>query len=222
VSWSADQDPEAIAPRQDGRPARNLGAAIGVLGRDASTGISNTNRSHQRVRYASRVLTQGSRAANGGILRFPNPVDEVVARLVAAGVVALAGAAALTGTPWLFVPLALGFVLRVLFGPRVSPLALLVTRVVRPRLPVAPRYVPGPPKRFAQGIGAMLSIGALAAALAGAPGLARLLAAAIVVAATLESALGLCLGCRIFAGLVRLGVVPEAVCVACADVSARR
>jgi hypothetical protein len=99
---------------------------------------------------------------------------------------------------------------------------LLVTRVVRPRLPIAPRYVPGPPKRFAQGIGATLSVLAVAAALAGEATPARLLAAAIVVAATLESALGLCLGCRIFAGLMRAGVVPQSVCVACADLSARR
>jgi hypothetical protein len=204
------QDPEAIAPRPDGRPARNLGAAIAVLGSRARLSISVANRSHQRFGYAV------------GVLRFPNPVDEVVARLVASGVLALAAAATLTGSLWLLVPLAAGFVLRVLFGPRVSPLALLVTRVVRPRLPIAPRYVPGPPKRFAQGIGATLSVLAVAAALAGEATPARLLAAAIVVAATLESALGLCLGCRIFAGLMRAGVVPQSVCVACADLSARR
>jgi hypothetical protein len=53
----------------------------------------------------------------------------------------------------LLAPLAYGFVARVLTGPTLSPLGQLVTRVVTPRLPVAPRPVPGPPKRFAQGIG---------------------------------------------------------------------
>jgi hypothetical protein len=154
-------------------------------------------------------------------LRFPNPVNEVSARLVAAGVVLQAVAFLVTGWPVLLVTLAAGFVLRVLFGPRVSPLALLVTRVVVPRLPVAPKLVPGPPKRFAQGIGASLSTGALVAWVAGVPGLALLLVGLIAVAATLESVLALCLGCQIFALLMRAGIVPESVCADCADVRSR-
>ena len=106
------------------------------------------------------------------VLRFPNPVNEAVARLVAAGVVLEASAYLVTRWPILLVTLAVGFVLRVLTGPRLSPLALLVTRVIVPRLDVEPRWVPGPPKRFAQGIGATLTVGALAAWLAGAAGLA--------------------------------------------------
>jgi hypothetical protein len=42
-----------------------------------------------------------------------------------------------------------------------------------------------------------------------------------VVAAALEAALGLCIGCRIFAGLMRAGIVPETVCVECADIGRR-
>jgi hypothetical protein len=56
---------------------------------------------------------------------------------------------------WLIVVIAYGFVARVLTGPT---LGQLVTRVVTPLLGVAPRPVPGPPKRFAQGIGAVLSV----------------------------------------------------------------
>jgi hypothetical protein len=37
------------------------------------------------------------------------------------------------------------------------------------------------------------------------------------VAATLEAALGLCLGCRIFALLMRIGVIPAEVCERCND-----
>jgi hypothetical protein len=54
------------------------------------------------------------------------------------------------------------------------------------------------------------------------PGAARVVAGLIAVAATLEAGLGLCIGCRIFAGLIRLGVVPERICLECADLSARR
>ena len=152
------------------------------------------------------------------LLSFPNPVDEVSARLVAAGVVLLSGAYVVTGWTPLLVVLALGFVARVLTGPTLSPLGQLVTRVVRPRLPLAPRPTPGPPKRFAQGIGATLSVAALVAVGLDAPGAARLLVGAITVAASLEAFVGLCLGCRIFAGLMRLGVIPESVCEECADI----
>ena len=155
------------------------------------------------------------------LFRFPNPVDEISARLVAAGVVVLSTAYLVTRWTPLVVLLALGFLARVATGPTLSPLGQLVTRVVRPRLPVAPRPTPGPPKRFAQGIGAVLSTAAAVAALAGATPVAMVLVAAVTLAASLEAALGFCLGCRIFALLMRWGIVPESVCVECADISSR-
>ena len=142
------------------------------------------------------------------LLSFPNPVNEVAARLVAAGVVMLCLAILVTGWQWLLVPLAYGFVA----GPRFSPLGLFATKVAVPRLPFDARPVPGPPKRFAQGIGATLSAGAVVAALLGATGLAWLLVAAIAVAATLESVLAICLGCKAFAVLMRDGLIPESIC----------
>jgi hypothetical protein len=45
-----------------------------------------------------------------------------------------------------------------------------------------------------------------------------LLLAALAFAATLESVFALCLGCQIFAVLMRLGVIPAEVCVACSDI----
>ena len=54
--------------------------------------------------------------------------------------------------------LAYGFVARALTGPTLSPLGLLATRVVTPRLHVAHRYSPGPAKRFAQTIGAVFTV----------------------------------------------------------------
>jgi hypothetical protein len=155
------------------------------------------------------------------LLSFPNPVNEVAARLVAAGVVMLSLAILVTGWQWLLAPLAYGFVARVLAGPRFSPLGLFVTKVVVPRLPVEGRPVPGPPKRFAQGIGATLAVGAVVAALLGAAGLAWVLVAAIAAAATLESVLALCLGCKAFAVLMRVGLIPDSVCEECSDLSAR-
>jgi len=109
-------------------------------------------------------------------------------------------------------------VARVLTGPTLSPLGQLVTRVVTPRLGLEPRLVPGPPKRFAQAIGAVLSVTAAGLALVFHQwGAARVLLGLLTGAAFLEAALGLCLGCRIFALLMRAGVIPARVCKRCGD-----
>ncbi|MEO6989600.1 MAG: DUF4395 domain-containing protein [Aquihabitans sp.] len=157
------------------------------------------------------------------LFSFPNPVNEVSARLVAAGVVALTLVILAFGQTWLIVPLAYGFVARALTGPTLSPLGQLATRVVTPALPLAVREVPGPPKRFAQAIGATLSVGAAVAHFGfGAPTLAVVLVGAITVAASLEAAFGFCLGCKIFALLMKAGVIPESTCEACNDLTLHR
>jgi hypothetical protein len=157
------------------------------------------------------------------LFTFPNPVNEVAARTVAAGVVVLALVELVTGAHWLLIPLAYGFVARVLTGPKLSPWGFAVTRLVVPQLPFAAREVPGPPKRFAQGIGAVFSTGALVAwYVAGSAVASGLLVGMIVIAATLESVFGYCLGCKVFALLVRMGAIPESVCEDCADISRRQ
>jgi hypothetical protein len=122
----------------------------------------------------------------------------------------------------MLVPLTYGFWARLLTGPTLSPLGQLATRVVVPVLRLPSRPTPGPPKRFAQGIGAALTTAAVVTwALAGWDA-AAILVGLLGVAAFLEAAFGLCLGCRIFAVLMRVGLVPESVCEDCGDLSARR
>lgn len=130
------------------------------------------------------------------LFRFPDPVNETSARVVAAGVVAQAVAFLVTGQGWLLVPLVCGFVARVATGPTLSPLGTFATRVVTPRLSsIEHRFVPGPPKRFAQAIGVAFSAGAAAAWFAGVPAVAYALIGLLVIAATLESVFAVCLGC---------------------------
>jgi hypothetical protein len=94
--------------------------------------------------------------------------------------------------------------------------------VLTPRLSLPPKFVPGPPKRFAQGIGAFLSVTALALELGfGRTGAAQVCVGLIAVAATLESVFAVCLGCQIFAVLMRVGVIPASVCEECNDIWAR-
>jgi hypothetical protein len=151
------------------------------------------------------------------LFSFPDPVDEVSARLVAGGVVVLSALTIVVDQPWLTAVIAYGFLARVATGPTLSPLGRLVTRVIRPRLPLAEKPVPGPPKRFAQAIGLVFSVTAAVLALGfGAEGAAYAVLGVLIVAASLEAFVGLCLGCKVFAGLMRIGVIPESVCERCA------
>ncbi|MEU4338833.1 DUF4395 domain-containing protein [Micromonospora lupini] len=156
------------------------------------------------------------------LFSFPNPVNEVSARLVASGVVILSTVTIVLDQPWISALIAYGFVARVLTGPKLSPLGLLVTRVITPRLPVRAKLVAGPPKRFAQGIGAVLALTAAVLALGFGQHLAAyLVLGAVIVAATLESVFAFCVSCAIFAGLMRIGWIPEAVCAECDDIWSR-
>mgnify|MGYP001189138825 CR=1 FL=1 len=153
------------------------------------------------------------------LLGFPNPVNETSARLVAGGVVAQGAAFLLLRQWWVLVPLAYGFLARVLTGPRLSPLGQFVTRVVTPRLNIDHRFVAGPPKRFAQGMGLTFSATALIAWGLGAPAISYVLIGGLIVAATLESVFAVCLGCIVFNRLMRWGVIPADVCAECNDLS---
>jgi HAMP domain-containing protein len=156
------------------------------------------------------------------LFSFPNPVNEKAARVVAGGVFVLSIVTLATGAYWLAVVLACGFVARVLSGPTLSPLGQAATRVVAPRLG-APKPVPGPPKRFAQGIGAAMTIAVALLALVGHEhAVANLLLVAMILASGLESILAFCVGCQLFALLMRVGLIPESVCLECAHVGLRR
>jgi Domain of unknown function (DUF4395) len=153
---------------------------------------------------------------------FPNPVNEKAARVVASVVAVTALAALATGAHWLLVPLAYGFWARVLTGPTLSPLGRFATQVAAPRLG-PPKYVPGPPKRFAQGMGAAITTAAAVLWLGfEATAAVNVLLAAIAAAAALESALAFCIGCQIFALLMRAGVIPQRYCLECAALNLNR
>ena len=152
---------------------------------------------------------------------FPHPVNETSARIVAAGAVAMSAAFAITGVAWILIPLTYGFLARVATGPALSPLGLLATKVITPRIHVQHRLVAGPPKRFAQFIGLLFSSTASVLWLLDLGTAARIVAAMLAAAAFLESAFALCLGCIMFGWLIRLGVIPERVCEQCNNLNLR-
>jgi hypothetical protein len=156
------------------------------------------------------------------VFSFPRTINEKAARVVAGVVGVTAVVALLTQALWLLIPLAYGFWARVLTGPTLSPLGRLASDVIAPRLG-EPKTVSGPPKRFAQGMGAvMTTAGAIAGVGLGEHGVADGLLVAMVVAAGLESVFAYCLGCKIFGLLMRAGIVPDEVCAECSDIWSRR
>jgi len=156
------------------------------------------------------------------VFSFPRTVNDYAARTVATGVVVMCLAALVFRQAWILVPLTYGFWARMLSGPRFSPLGQLATRVVAPRLPWAPKMVAGPPKRFAQAIGVVFSTTALVLWYGFGLGTAAWVVVALLTcAAFLEAAFGLCLGCRAFALLMKVGVIPDSVCLECADLTRR-
>jgi hypothetical protein len=155
------------------------------------------------------------------LFSFPNPVNEKAARVVAGAVLATVLVTLATGWYWLLIPLTYGFWARVLTGPTLSPLGWMAQNVIAPRLGER-KPVPGPPKRFAQGMGAAMSTAALVLALlVGDHAAADVVLGLFVIAAGLESIVGYCLGCKVFGLLMRAGIVPQAVCEECADVRLR-
>jgi hypothetical protein len=152
------------------------------------------------------------------LFSFPNPVNEVSARLVAGGVVLMALLTITFDLKWATIVIAYGFIARVLTGPSLSPLGQCVTRVVTPRLHIAERLVAGPPKRFAQGMGVGFSVTAVILTGLGYWTGAEVMLGLLTAAAILESVFAICLGCKVFAVLMRIGIVPEEVCESCNNI----
>ena len=148
-------------------------------------------------------------------------MNEKAARVVAGVVLLTVLVILVTGAYWLLIPLAYGFWARVLTGPTLSPLGWTAQNVIAPRLGDK-KPVPGPPKRFAQGMGAGMATLALIFWLA-TPGdtATDVVLVLFVIAAGLESIFGYCLGCKVFGLLMRAGLIPADVCAECSDISLR-
>jgi hypothetical protein len=155
------------------------------------------------------------------LFSFPNPVNDAAARSVALGVVTMTVTALVTGWAWLLIPLTYGFVARVATGPTLSPLGQFAVRVAAPRLTRWTESVPGPPKRFAQAIGAILTLSATSVWLSVGWSDARWILVPLLIAASLEGFAGFCLGCTIFGWLMRAGVIPASVCAECGNLASR-
>ncbi|MBM31529.1 MAG: hypothetical protein CL764_01595 [Chloroflexi bacterium] len=156
---------------------------------------------------------------------FPNPVNEVSARLVALGVFFICIFSLilmLLDLPNLYPIIILslltyGFLARVSSGPKISPLALLVTKIIVPNINIKEKLVAGPPKRFAQLIGLIFSGLALILFIFSLKEVSMILISILIIFTFLESFLGFCAGCKVFNILIKLGLIPQTICEACSN-----
>lgn len=95
-------------------------------------------------------------------------------------------------------------------APRTAPWGVFFRRVIRPRLAHPTELEDPRPPRFAQGVGLFVVTIGLILHLAGVPWALPIAAAAAFVAAFLNAAFGLCLGCQLYLVLQRAGIVGRA------------
>ncbi len=125
-------------------------------------------------------------------------VDPRGQRFSAALTTAVLAAVLIAGSGWLLAAQAVVFGAGAVFGLRYSPYGVVYRWLVRPRL--------GPPReleaadgpRFAQGVGLVISLIGVIGYAAGITALGMAGAAAALVAAFLNAAFGLCLGCEMY------------------------
>ena len=100
--------------------------------------------------------------------------------------------------PWPLAVQAVVFAISVAFGVQASPYGLLFKRLIRPRLGPPKELEDAGPPRFAQLVGLVFAVAGLAGYLAGATVLGVVATGFALVAAFVNAAVGLCLGCEAY------------------------
>lgn len=92
----------------------------------------------------------------------------------------------------------LAFALGALVGLHAQPYSVIYRRLVQPRLSAPTQFEDAAPPRFAQAVGLVFAAVALVSLLVGAAGVATVALAFALIAAFLNAAFGLCLGCQMY------------------------
>ena len=131
-------------------------------------------------------------------------VDPRGPRFGAALTTLVLAAVLVTGSGWLLLAQAVVFATGAVAGLRWAPYGVLYRRLVRPRLAPPAELEAEAPPRFAQGVGLLFAAAGTVGYLAGAPVLGVVATALALVAAVLNAAFDVCLGCEVHLRLVRL------------------
>ncbi|MEO3758172.1 DUF4395 domain-containing protein [Mycobacterium sp. B14F4] len=127
----------------------------------------------------------------------------VLAAVILASAVSTVGAGVLLATQ------AVVFALGARLGPRGHPYGLLFGALVAPRLGPVTDKEPAAPLRFAQLVGLGFAVAGVAGFAASVPLLGLVATGLALVAAFLNAAFGICLGCQLYPLVARLIQIPS-------------
>ena len=112
--------------------------------------------------------------------------------------------ALVTGWVWLATFQAVVFAIGAIKGPQFTPYAFIYRTLIKPRLKSPLRTEDVRPPQFAQSIGLLFALVALAGDATGTPVVFTVAVAAALAAAFLNAAFDFCLGCQVYLLLARL------------------
>lgn len=140
--------------------------------------------------------------ATGSLPPRPTPGDERLdprgLRFAAALTTLVLAVALLTGNVVVLGLQAVVFAAGALLGPRLSPYGLIYARLLRPRVGPPAQTKDARPPRFAQSVGFAFAVIGVVAELVGLDALAVAAIAFALIAAFLNAAFSLCLGCQVY------------------------
>ena len=135
--------------------------------------------------------------------KYPTQVNQAMVRSNALLTIIITAAALVTGLWSLMALLAADFVVRGFFNPRLSPLSMLSSRLVS-ILPFTHKSIYFPPKQFAARVGMVFSTASALLLFAELPGTAVLVMGTLIVFASMECFLNICMGCIVYNGLLSM------------------
>ena len=136
---------------------------------------------------------------------MPQPKVDPRGLRFAAGVTSVLLALTLvTGNAWPLAVQTAVFAISVAFGVQASPYSLVFRRLIRPRLGPPAELEDAAPPRFAQLVGLVFAVAGLTGYLTGATVLGVVATALALVAAFVNAAVGLCLGCEAYLLIKRI------------------
>jgi len=116
----------------------------------------------------------------------------------------------ITSSTWLLVAQAVVFAVGALFGMRQAPYGQIFRWLVRPRLGPPAELEDEAPPRFSQALGLVFAVVGAIGYATGATPLGIVAAACGLIAAFLNGAFGLCLGCELYLLIRRIGPARQA------------
>ena len=131
-------------------------------------------------------------------------IDARGPRFSAAITTAVLATALATSNLWVIALQAIVFAIGAFRGPQFTPYALIFKNIVKPRLKSAVITEDVRPPQFAQSVGLLFALAAIAGSISGVSGLFVVAVSFALAAAFLNAAFNFCLGCEMYVLLLRV------------------